>query len=279
MTLRLGERTLSLDRCRIMGILNTTPDSFSDGGKFSNIADALSHAETMANEGADIIDVGGESTRPGAAPISAQEEIDRTIPLVEKICLNLDIAVSIDTSKPDVMLAAARAGASLVNDVFALQQEGALAAAASLNVAICLMHMQGKPATMQDNPGYAELPDDVIRFLEQRIRCCVEGGIVRERLVVDPGFGFGKNDRHNLQILAELEQFTALGVPILVGLSRKGTLGNLTGRPAAERLFAGVAAAVLAADRGARIIRTHDVAATVDALRIADAVRDAGSEK
>jgi dihydropteroate synthase len=276
MNLCLGARILNFDRCRIMGILNATPDSFSDGGNFSDSGKALQHAEAMLGQGADIIDVGGESTRPGATGISIQEEIDRVVPVVEQICSKLDVAVSIDTSKPEVMRAAVRAGATLINDVFALQKEGALAAAVELDAAVCLMHMQGQPQNMQNRPHYENLPGEIIEFLEQRVRCCMEAGIARNRLVVDPGFGFGKNDQHNLRILAGLREFANLQLPILVGLSRKGTLGSLTGQAEDKRVFAGVAAAVLAADRGAHIIRTHDVAATKDALRIADAVRAAG---
>jgi dihydropteroate synthase len=261
-----------------MGILNTTPDSFSDGGRFADPEIALQHADAMARQGADIIDVGGESTRPGAAEISVQEEIDRVVPVIEKICRNIDVAVSIDTSKAEVMRAAVQAGAAMVNDVYALQKDNALATVAELEVAVCLMHMQGDPRKMQEAPQSDALPGDVIRFLSQRVKCCLDSGIAQNKLVIDPGFGFGKTDRHNLEILAGLDQFTDLGLPILVGLSRKSTLGALTGKAVTERTIAGVAAAVLAADRGARIIRTHDVEATTDALRIADAVRTAGQE-
>jgi dihydropteroate synthase len=278
MELHLGDRVMVFDRCRIMGVLNTTPDSFSDGGKFLSPSTALRHAEAMAAQGADIIDVGGESTRPGAESISIQEEIDRAVPVVEQVSRRLDVAVSIDTSKPEVMRAAVGAGAVLINDVYALRKEGAVAAASELNAAVCLMHMQGAPQNMQDNPQYQALPGDILSFIETRIKCCVTAGIPANRLVIDPGFGFGKSVRHNLEILAGLEQFSRFGLPILVGLSRKGTLGNLTGRAAGERVAAGIAAAVLAAERGANIIRTHDVAETRDALLIAQAVREAGTE-
>ncbi len=275
MELRLGNRILSLDRPRVMGILNVTPDSFSDGGRFMSPDDALEHAERMADEGADIIDVGGESTRPGAAELPLQRELDRVMPLIESITQGIDVAVSIDTSKPEVMRAAVAAGAGMINDVFALRQDGALEAAAGTAAAVCLMHMQGMPRTMQDRPEYGSLPDEVIEFLAARVRACRDAGIGPERLVVDPGFGFGKNDQHNLKILANLDEFRALKLPLLVGLSRKRTLGKLTGKEPDERLAAGVAAAVIAVANGANIVRTHDVGPTVDALAVLDAVRRA----
>lgn len=275
MELRLGERILSLERSRVMGILNVTPDSFSDGGQFQSADDAVRHAESMAHDGADIVDVGGESTRPGAAELPVTEELDRVMPVIEAITQRVDIAVSIDTSKPEVMRAAVGAGAVLINDVYALRQEGALETAAGLDAAICLMHMQGKPRTMQDRPEYDSLPGEIIDFLAERVRDCRDAGIDAERLIVDPGFGFGKNDRHNLKILANLDEFRALKLPLLVGLSRKRTLGTLTGRDAGERIAAGVAAAVIAVANGANIVRTHDVGPTVDALKVFDAVREA----
>jgi dihydropteroate synthase len=278
MQLRLGRTSMSLDVPRVMGILNVTPDSFSDGGRFHDRDIAIRHAEQMATEGADIIDVGGESTRPGAADVSVQEELDRIMPVIETLCSVLPVPVSVDTSKPEVMTAAVAAGAVLINDVYALRREGALAAAAGTGVAVCLMHMRGTPRTMQAAPEYDELPGDVIRFLEERVAASVEAGIDRDHIVVDPGFGFGKNDRHNLEILRNLDQFAVLGLPLLVGLSRKRTLGTLTGRAAPERLAAGVAAATIAVLKGAQIVRTHDVAATVDALRVADAVMKAGQD-
>ncbi len=275
MELRLGARIMTLERSRVMGILNVTPDSFSDGGQFLPAADAVKHAETMAHDGADIIDVGGESTRPGAAELSLQEELDRVLPVIEAIAARIDIAVSVDTSKPEVMQAAVGAGAALINDVFALRQEGALDAVAGLDAAICLMHMQGKPRTMQERPEYDTLPGEIIDFLAERVRACRDAGIDAERLIVDPGFGFGKNDQHNLKILANLDELRALKLPLLVGLSRKRTLGNVTGKDAGERLAAGVAAAVIAVANGANIVRTHDVGPTVDALKVFDAVREA----
>lgn len=276
MLLRLGVRTLDLDQPRVMGILNVTPDSFSDGGRFLAHDVALRQAEAMLAAGVSIIDVGGESTRPGAMSVSAEQEADRVLPVIESIARRLDVAISVDTSKPAVMRAAAEAGASLINDVYALRQDGALQAAADLGVAICLVHMQGTPATMQANPQYRHIPGDIMEFLRERMELCRQAGIDPARLVVDPGFGFGKTDRHNLELLHNLRQLRDLGPPLLVGLSRKRLLGNLTGKPSGERVSAGVAAAVMAVERGANIVRTHDVAETVDALRVAQAVMEAG---
>lgn len=272
MQLRLGSRTLDLTRPRVMGVLNVTPDSFSDGGRFLHHEAALGRAAEMVEQGAAIVDVGGESTRPGADPVSASEEIDRVVPVIESICRQHDVAVSTDTSKPEVMRAAIDAGASMINDVRALRASGALELAAATDVAVCLMHMQGKPGSMQQDPDYADVVGEVREFLSQRLRACLEAGISPERLCLDPGFGFGKTHRHNLLLLANLERFRGLGAPLLVGLSRKRTLGHLTGRAMASRGAAGVAAAVLAVDRGASIVRTHDVAATVDALEVATAL-------
>lgn len=276
MELRLGKHVLSTDRSSVMGILNITPDSFSDGGDFLNFDTAIAHAEAMVADGADIIDVGGESTRPGAESVSLQEELDRVIPVIDRISKQLAVAVSVDTSKPEVMRAAVAAGATLVNDVFALRREGAVEAVVELNVAVCLMHMQGEPRSMQEAPEYRELPREIIAFLAERIAACTAAGIAADKIIVDPGFGFGKNDEHNLQLLANLERLQELQRPLLVGLSRKRTLGNLTGKAADQRVFAGVAAAVIAVRGGANIVRTHDVAATVDALKIADAVNASG---
>jgi dihydropteroate synthase len=276
MQLLLGSRSIDLARPVVMGILNVTPDSFSDGGSFHDLAAAVLHAERMAEEGAAIIDIGGESTRPGATAVSAREEIDRVIPVIEAIAGRLPSAISIDTSKPEVMQAAVAAGASMVNDVYALRREGALAMAASLGAGVCLMHMQGEPRTMQVNPGYDDVAGEVASFLSERIAACIDAGIPRERIAVDPGFGFGKTARHNIELLAELERVGALGLPLLVGLSRKGALGQLTGRPVEGRLSAGIAAAVLAVERGAHIVRTHDVGATLDALKVAIAVMRPG---
>jgi len=272
MHLNLGSRTLDLGSPQVMGVLNITPDSFSDGGHLSTVDDAVEAARSMVEAGASIIDIGGESTRPGASGVPEQEQLDRVMPVIEAVRRECEVIVSIDTGNPAVILAATTAGADIVNDIFALTQPGALAAVAATDVAVCIMHMQGVPATMQDNPVYAALPGDVIEFLRRRIAACQDAGIGAERLIIDPGFGFGKTHEQNLVLLATLGQFGALGRPILVGLSRKGTLGHLTGRAVDERLAAGLAAAVLAVERGANIVRTHDVPATVDALKIAWAV-------
>jgi len=275
MELRLGEKMLTLRQPRVMGILNVTPDSFSDGGQFLAADAALKQAESMAEQGADIIDVGGESTRPGAEELPVQQELDRILPVIESIRVHIDVAVSVDTGKPEVMQGAVAAGAVLINDVYALQRDGALQVAAGLDAAICLMHMQGNPATMQDRPEYERLPREIIDFLDQRVRACRDAGIDADRLIVDPGFGFGKNDQHNLKILANLGEFRALQRPLLVGLSRKRTLSKLVGKKTDGLVAAGVAAAVIAVSNGANIVRTHDVRPTVDALRVFDAVRQA----
>lgn len=272
MQLRIRNGLLDLSRPVVMGILNVTPDSFSDGGRYTDIDAAVRSASRMVDEGARIIDVGGESTRPGSLPVAQDFEMERVVPVVAAICRRLDVAVSIDTGKAAVMRAAVDAGAVMVNDVYALQQPGALDAAVGLDAAVCLMHMQGKPSTMQDNPCYRNVVVEVTAFLESRAAHCVAAGIAADRIVIDPGFGFGKSDAHNISLLAGLGQLRSLQLPILVGLSRKGTLGKLTGRPVDGRLAAGLAAAVLAVERGANIVRTHDVAPTVDALRIARAV-------
>lgn len=276
MMLKLGKHALNLDRPKVMGILNVTPDSFSDGGKFATTAAALEQAELMVDAGADVIDVGGESTRPGSNETSLQEELDRVMPVIQGIINRFDIPISIDTSKPEVMRSAVDAGASMINDIFALRREGAIEAAVAAAVPVCLVHMLGLPRSMQSAPEYAALPQEIIDFLAKRVDACVTAGLGRDLLVVDPGFGFGKNDGHNLEILAKLDQFAALGLPLLVGLSRKRTLGNLTGRPADQRVAAGVAAAVVAAENGANIIRTHDVAETVDAFKVIGALRQYG---
>jgi len=279
MNLQAGTKSISLDHPLVMGVLNVTPDSFSDGGQFLQQDQAIAHAESMIAEGAGIIDVGGESTRPGAEQVGLQEELDRVLPVIERIVARFDIHVSIDTSKPEVMVAAVGAGAAIINDIYSLQLDGALDAAASTNAAICLMHMQGTPATMQKNPHYKDIGREVADFLRSRVDACESVGIARNRIVIDPGFGFGKNDRHNLELLAKLDQLTDLGLPMLVGLSRKRTLGNLIGRSAQELTAAGVAAAVVAVAKGAKIVRTHDVAETVDALELTEAVRLAGLDK
>jgi dihydropteroate synthase len=277
-TLRCGPHTLDLTRPRVMGILNVTPDSFSDGGRFASREAALNCARAMAAEGADLIDVGGESTRPGAAPVSVQEELDRVIPVIEALAGDLPVPVSVDTSKPEVMRAAVAAGAGLINDVAALRRPGALAAAAALGVPVCLMHMQGEPGTMQHDPTYGDVVGEVAAFLAARVAACEAAGIARGRLLVDPGFGFGKTLVHNLALLRGLPRLAALGLPVLAGLSRKSMIGALLGNvPVGGRLHGSVAAALLAVERGAAIVRVHDVGPTVQALRILAAVGgDAG---
>jgi dihydropteroate synthase len=270
MTLHLG--AISLDCPAVMGILNTTPDSFSDGGRFTAPSVAIMHAEQMVAAGAAIVDVGGESTRPGAQDVGEQDEIDRVVPVIEAIRSALDVAISVDTSKPGVMRAAVAAGATMINDVRALRDEGALEAAAELQQAVCLMHMQGQPRTMQQDPQYHDVVADVIQFLRERVSECTQAGIAKELLVIDPGFGFGKTPEDNIELLANLRQLQEIGPPLLIGVSRKSTLGMLTGREVDERQPASVAAAVLAVDRGASIVRAHDVAETVDALQVARAV-------
>jgi len=264
-----GDRSLDLSRPCVMGVLNVTPDSFSDGGDFFSLEGALHRAERMVEEGADILDVGGESTRPGAVPVSAQEEIDRVVPVIETLRPRISLPISIDTSKPEVMRAAVSAGAGMINDVRALRSPGALDAAVEAGVPVCLMHMQGEPGNMQAAPAYGDVVAEVRDFLRRRVDVCVSAGIAPGRLLLDPGFGFGKTLAHNLALLAGIEDLCGLDQPVLVGLSRKSMIGALTGRPVDERLPGSLAAAVLAVERGARLVRVHDVAATVDALRVA----------
>lgn len=251
-----------------MGILNLTPDSFSDGGLWLNPDVALRHAIGMVADGADIIDIGGESTRPGAAAVTLQEELDRVIPVIERLSGEIDVPISIDTSKPGVMREAVSAGAGMINDVYALRQDGALEAAASLNVPVCLMHMQGEPRDMQKAPAYENVVTEVRDFLEQRARACRDAGIAAESIVIDPGFGFGKTLEHNLELLRGLPTLCEAGYPVLAGISRKSMLGTITGRDADQRVVASVTAAVLAVQGGAAIVRVHDVAETVDALKV-----------
>ncbi len=265
-------KPLDLSRPRVMGILNVTPDSFSDGGDFLSIDGAMARAHKMVAEGAAIIDVGGESTRPGAPAVPETEELDRVIPVIERLAADLPVPISIDTSKPAVMRAAIAAGAGMVNDVMALQAPGALAAAAELGVPVCLMHMQGEPRTMQRHPHYRDVVPEVKAFLAQRIDCCISAGIPAGRLLIDPGFGFGKTLEHNLALLRDLQKIAELGPPLLVGLSRKSMIGALLDEPVGRRLYGSLAAAVLAAGRGARIVRAHDVKPTVDALAVVAAL-------
>ena len=266
-------RILKLDVPRVMGIVNVTPDSFADGGEHATVEAAIAHGLKLAGEGADILDIGGESTRPGAEDVSLDEELRRVVPVIEALANRVSIPISIDTSKPEVMRAAVEAGAGMVNDVYALRREGALDAAAALGVPVVLMHMQGEPRTMQANPHYDDVVGEVHRFLAERIFAAEMAGITKKRIVIDPGFGFGKNVQHNLQLLAQLRRFTELGVPVLAGLSRKKTIGELTGRDDPhDRVFGSVAAHLIAAQNGATILRVHDVAATVDALKVWNAV-------
>ena len=266
-------RLLKLDVPRVMGIVNVTPDSFSDGGEHADVDAAIAHAMQLVAEGADILDIGGESTRPGAAEVSVEEELRRTIPVIEALARRVSIPISIDTSKPEVMRAAVAAGAGMINDVCGLRKEGALDAASALGVPVVLMHMQGEPRTMQAAPDYDDVVGEVHRYLAERIFVAEMAGIPKRNIVVDPGFGFGKNAQHNLQLLARLQRFTELGVPVLAGLSRKKTIGELTGRDdPRDRVFGSVAAHLIAAQRGALLLRVHDVAATADALKVWNAV-------
>jgi dihydropteroate synthase len=279
-TIDCGGRELVLDRPRICGIVNVTPDSFSDGGSHFDATAAIRHGLALVEQGADLLDIGGESTRPGAEAVGEDEELRRVIPVIEVLARETSVPISIDTSKPGVMRAAVRAGAGLINDVYALRQDGALDAVAELGVPVCLMHMQGEPRSMQADPQYDEVVADIKRFLADRLFNCELAGIPRKRLLIDPGFGFGKTLDHNLALLRELQQFAALNVPLFVGLSRKSFLGTLTGHddPAA-RVHASVAAALIAAQRGAAIVRVHDVAATADALAVWSAVGSGKVEK
>jgi len=265
-------KPLDLSRPQVMGILNVTPDSFSDGGVFFAPEAALTHACDMVAAGAAIIDVGGESTRPGAVPVSLQEELRRVIPVIEALCDKLPVPVSIDTRNPAVMQAAIAAGAGMINDVNALQAPGAVEMAASLGVPVCLMHMQGIPESMQESPDYTDVVAEVRQFLVDRANACIAAGMSREHILLDPGFGFGKTTRHNLLLLQQLGGLVAEGYPVLVGLSRKSLIGKVLGLPVDERLYPGLALAVLAVWQGAAIVRTHDVRATREAVDMCDAV-------
>ncbi len=269
--------TINLHTPAVMGILNVTPDSFSDGGRFVERDAAIRQAEAMAQAGAAIIDVGGESTRPGAEDVSEAQEIDRVVPIIEDIRAVTDVPVSVDSSKAGVMRAAVAAGAAMINDVRALQDSGALEEAAALQKPVCLMHMQGQPRTMQASPHYENVTAEVATFLEGRLQACVDAGLDRTLIIIDPGFGFGKTHAHNVELLANLRQLRSLGQPVMVGISRKSTLGYLTGRETNERMPASVAAALVAVMEGAEIVRVHDVAATVDALKVRQAVMESRS--
>jgi len=275
MQLDCAGKVIDLSSPVVMGILNVTPDSFSDGGRFSDLERALHHALGMVEEGAAIIDVGGESTRPGSAEVSVEDEIARVVPVIEHLAARISVPISVDTSKPEVMRAAVEAGAGMINDVYALRREGALAVAAQVQVPVCLMHMQGEPRTMQQQPEYRDVVADVYGFLQERIDVCIAAGIERHRLVVDPGFGFGKSLAHNLSLLKHAERFTGLGVPLLVGMSRKSMVGGVLTVPVEGRLVGSITAAVIAAQHGASIVRAHDVKETVQALCMVKAVEDA----
>ncbi|ADP98837.1 dihydropteroate synthase [Marinobacter adhaerens] len=276
MKMNFAGRELDMSRCHVMGVLNVTPDSFSDGGQFNRPDAALVRARQMVADGATFIDIGGESTRPGATPVSLQEELDRVCPVVEAAARELDAVISVDTSAPEVMAETAKLGAGLINDVRALQRDGAPEVAAKAGIPVCIMHIQGEPDTMQDRPEYRNVRREVSAFLTERIRVAEHAGIRPENILLDPGFGFGKSLEHNLQLLASLEQMHILGHPLLVGVSRKSMLGHITGREVNERLPASLAAATIAAMKGASIIRVHDVRETVDAIRVVAAVKEAG---
>jgi dihydropteroate synthase len=270
-----GSRFLDLARPQVMGILNVTPDSFSDGGRFGRRDAALRHAEAMVGAGASLIDVGGESTRPGARAVSPVEELERVAPIIEAIAAELDVIISVDTSTPAVMREAARLGVGLINDVRSLQREGALDAAAGSGLPVCLMHMRGEPTTMQQNPEYADVLVEVRDFLLERMAACVAAGIALERLILDPGFGFAKTQEHNLKLFKHLQSLHALGRPLLVGVSRKSMIGRALGREVGERLSGSLALAALAITKGAHILRVHDVPETVDVVRMLAAVEAA----
>jgi dihydropteroate synthase len=275
MFLQCGAFKLSLERPLVMGVVNVTPDSFSDGGLYASAQQAVAHARRLVEEGADILDIGGESTRPGSARVALDEERQRVLPVLEALA-GCGVPLSVDTRKPELMAEAIAAGAAMVNDVTALRAPAALAAVARAPVAVCLMHMQGEPGTMQENPTYQDVVREVREYLAQRVAAVERAGIARDRIVADPGFGFGKSIEHNLALLRSLGEFRLLGVALMAGLSRKAMLGRLTGREPRERVHASVAAALLAVQNGAQIVRVHDVAATRDALAVWRAVMSAG---
>ncbi len=268
MLLNLGSRTLDLSKPKIMGVLNITPDSFSDGGKYQSLDQALSACEKMIDEGASIIDVGGESTKPGSSPIEAGIQIDRVIPVIQSIKKNFDTIVSVDTGDPVVMREAIKNGAEIVNDVYALKNTGAMDFLSGENKAICLMHMKGSPSTMQENPVYDDLMTEIKDFLEERINFCLRAGKNRESLIIDPGFGFGKTLRHNILLLKNIEQLKYLKVPICIGISRKSFIGKITNKTINERLYGSLGATLIALQNGANIIRTHDVGPTTDIINL-----------
>lgn len=270
-----GNRVLDLAHTHVMGILNATPDSFSDGGRYTRLDDALRHAQAMVAAGATLIDVGGESTRPGARVVTPDEELERVAPVVEALSRELDVIISVDTSTPVVISETARLGAGLINDVRSLRREGALQAAAATGLPVCLMHMLGEPGDMQDNPQYENLLGEVTAFLRERMQRCAAAGIPNERIILDPGFGFAKSLDHNLSLFKHMQELHSLGRPLLVGVSRKSMIGGALGRPVGERLYGGLALAALAMTKGAKILRVHDVAETVDVVRMIAAVEAA----
>ncbi|GHD43572.1 Dihydropteroate synthase [Marinobacter persicus] len=275
MEMNFAGRRLDLSRCHVMGIVNVTPDSFSDGGQYNAPAAALSRARQMVADGATFVDVGGESTRPGATPVSTQQELDRVCPVVEAVARELDVVISVDTSNPVVIRETAKLGAGLINDVRALQRPGAPEAAAEVGIPVCIMHIQGEPESMQDDPRYRNVRREVSSFLTERMRVAESAGIPADNIILDPGFGFGKSVAHNFQLLASLEQLHILGHPLLIGVSRKSMLGAVTGREVDERLPGSLAAATISAMKGASILRVHDVRETVDAVNVVQATREA----
>ncbi|UXD23381.1 Dihydropteroate synthase [Yersinia enterocolitica] len=275
MHLTARDLVLDLTRPQVMGILNVTPDSFSDGGRHNNLDKALQHAERMLSAGATLIDIGGESTRPGATEVSEQEELDRVVPVVEALAKHFDVWLSVDTSKAAVITESARAGAHLINDIRSLQEPGALEAAAKTGLPVCLMHMQGQPQSMQQSPHYDDLMADVNQFFKHHIDRCIAAGIAKSKLLLDPGFGFGKNLAHNYQLLARLAELHHFKLPLLVGMSRKSMVGQLLNVPPQQRVIGSVACAVIAAMQGAQIVRVHDVKETVEAMRVVEATLSA----
>lgn len=275
MKLYARDSVLDLSHPHVMGILNVTPDSFSDGGRHNKLIQALTHANEMINAGATIVDVGGESTRPGASDVSVEQELERVVPVIEAIAQRFEVWISVDTSKPEVIRESARAGAHIINDIRSLQEPGALEAAAAAGLPVCLMHMQGEPKTMQQSPHYQNILDDVDQFFVQHISRCEAAGIKKSQLLLDPGFGFGKNLKHNYQLLAHLNHYHHFGLPLLVGMSRKSMIGQLLNVGPAQRLTGSIACAVIAAMQGAHILRVHDVKETVEAMRVVEATQSA----
>jgi dihydropteroate synthase len=261
-------------RIKVMGVINTTPDSFSDGGQYDTPENAFRHAQQLINDGVDILDVGGESTRPGSRKVDLSEEIERTVPLIKAVRQISDIPISIDTNKPGVMLKAVEAGATLINSIWALRLENSLEIAAELGVSVCLMHMQGTPETMQKNPSYTNVVAEVMDFLQQRIDAAIKAGIKQSKIIIDPGFGFGKTLQHNLLLLKSLARFKSLGAPLLVGLSRKSMIGTILDKPVDQRLYGSISSAVIAAMLGADIIRVHDVSQSLDAIAMVNALNE-----